>query len=282
MGMEMLQIKYFMAVARSENISRAAQEFMVPPSSVSVAIKKLEADWGYPLFDRTANRLKLNTNGKLFLHALEIAEREMRNAKMQMQNLAGTVSGEIRLLILSNRRNVMQCISSFKAAYPHVAFTIRHEWHQNYMDYDLIVTDRILSEEVFERRLYQHEEMLLAVPKNHPLALCESVSLSALGREKFICMPKGSSLGDYTHAAFSRFGISPEIAIECDDPEYILMYLKMGLGLSLFPNRSWGSQVDENIHLIKLEGNLERDSYVYLRKNASVAAKQFAKTLAEA
>mgnify|MGYP002513475198 CR=1 FL=1 len=65
--MEFLQLKYFQHAARSENFSHTATAFMVPPSSVSVSIKKLESELGVPLFDRTANKLSLNENGKLFL-----------------------------------------------------------------------------------------------------------------------------------------------------------------------------------------------------------------------
>ena len=245
MGMEMLQIKYFMAVARSENISRAAQEFMVPPSSVSVAIKKLEADWGYPLFDRTANRLTLNANGKLLLRALKTAQTAVEAAKTETQNLSGDVSGELKLLVLNNRGRVTECISSFTAEYPKAVFNIRHDGKLNFRDFDLIITDKKIEAEEYAEALFCREEILLAVPKNHPLAKEKSVAVSALANEKFICMPRESNLGEYTHTAFSRAGILPEIAIECDDPQYILSYLKMGLGICFFPSLSWKKQADD-------------------------------------
>ncbi len=278
----MLQIKYFMAVARSENISRAAQEFMVPPSSVSVAIKKLEADWGYPLFDRTANRLTLNANGKLLLRALKTAQAAVEAAKTETQNLSGDVSGELKLLVLNNRGRVTECISSFTAEYPKAVFNIRHDGKLNFRDFDLIITDKKIEAEEYAEALFCREEILLAVPKKHPLAKEKSVAVSALANEKFICMPRESNLGEYTHTAFSRAGILPEIAIECDDPQYILSYLKMGLGICFFPSLSWKKQMNDNISLLKIEDGLMRDSYLYVRKKAAHIVHLFARALLKA
>ncbi len=280
--METLQIKYFMAVARYENISRAAQEFMVPPSSVSVAIKKLEKDWGYLLFERTANRLKLNMNGKLLLRALQTAQAAVEAAQTETQNLSGEVSGELRLLVLNNRSRVTECISHFKADYPDVMFNIRHDGKLNFRDFDVIITDKNIETEAYTKELFCREEIFLAVSKTHPLAKEKNVSISTFAKEKFICMPRESDLGEYAHTAFLRAGIQPEIVIECDDPQYILSYLKLGLGVCFFPALSWKKQTNENVRLLRIEDGLQRDSYLYVRQNAARVVDLFAHALLKA
>lgn len=280
--MEILQIKYFMAVARYENISKAAQEFMVPASSVSVAIKKLEADWGYPLFDRTANRLKLSANGKILLRALQTAQNAVETARAETQNLAGGASGELKMLVLNNRRRVTECISRFTADYPKVMFNIRHDSRLHFREFDLIITDKKIEADGYEERVLCREEVLLAVPNNHRLAKEKSISVSKLAEEKFICQPRESSLGEYAHTAFARAGISPEIAIECDEPQYILSYLKMGLGICFFPALSWKKQADNNLSLLHVEGGPERETYVYVRKKAAHIVHLFAQALMQA
>ncbi len=279
MKMEMLQIQYFIAVAKQESISRAAQAFMVPASSVSVAIKKLEQSLGFALFDRTANRLRLNAYGKIFLRAVEEASETLAQAKVEMQNLSNTVAGEIRLLILSNRSHVTACISAFNEQYPDVSFHIRHEGLEQYREYDLVITDRFAEDAQYESKLFCREEVRLAVPKTHRLSKAETVSLSDLRGEKFICMPKGSSLGDYTHSVLESVGIQPKVSIECDDPQYIRRYVKMGLGISFFPMYSWQIQADDSICLLHMAENLHRESYVHVKKDALKAAKLFGDAL---
>ena len=53
--MELLQLRYFYESADNENFSRTADKYMVPPSSVSMSIKKLENELGCELFERSAN-----------------------------------------------------------------------------------------------------------------------------------------------------------------------------------------------------------------------------------
>ena len=57
--MEFLQLRYFYESAKSESIAKTAKSFMVPASSVSAAIKRLEEELGCALFERTANRIRL-------------------------------------------------------------------------------------------------------------------------------------------------------------------------------------------------------------------------------
>ena len=66
--MELLQLKYFYESANTESFTKTAQRHLIPVSSVSASIKRLEKELGCKLFDRTSNRIKLNQNGKRHLH----------------------------------------------------------------------------------------------------------------------------------------------------------------------------------------------------------------------
>ena len=71
MEMNFNQLKYFLEVAQSENISRTAQRHLLPSSAVSSSIKKLEQELGVPLFDRSGNKIALNAKGKFFAAEIE-------------------------------------------------------------------------------------------------------------------------------------------------------------------------------------------------------------------
>lgn len=55
--MELLQIKYFKAIAETENISKAAGQLYIAQPSLSQTLKRLEDELGTPLFDRTGKRI---------------------------------------------------------------------------------------------------------------------------------------------------------------------------------------------------------------------------------
>ena len=67
---ELLQLRYFYESAKTESFAATAQKFMVPASSVSASVKRLETELGTELFHRTSNRIVLNEKGNSFAKAL--------------------------------------------------------------------------------------------------------------------------------------------------------------------------------------------------------------------
>lgn len=280
--MEILQLKYFQYTAKSENISHTAHKFMVPPSSVSASIKKLETELGVKLFDRGANTLKLNENGKIFLRAVDASEKEISKAKIDILNSMSTQSGEIKLLILTNRNRVTDTIAKFKAEYPNVTFSITHNGYfdfESYGKFDIIISDRYIDLEMFETRDFVREEVFLAVHKESSLSNLSSISLKNLKDAKFISMPKGSSIRDLLERAFKKIDLTPEIVIESEDPHFVCKYLEMDLGIALFPSVSWKEQISDSIKLVRINDGLYRRSYMYVNKSSSNIVKLFADKL---
>ena len=61
--MELLQLRYFMESAQRGSFAATAEQYIVPATSVSAAVRRLEQELGCQLFDRTSNRITLNENG---------------------------------------------------------------------------------------------------------------------------------------------------------------------------------------------------------------------------
>ena len=65
--MELRHLRYFVAVAEEENVSRAALKLHVSQPGFSRQIRDLEDEIGFQLFERSAKSLKLTGAGKVFL-----------------------------------------------------------------------------------------------------------------------------------------------------------------------------------------------------------------------
>ena len=115
--------------------------------------------------------------------------------------------------------------------------------------------------------------------KNRRLSKKSSISTGELKQEKFICMPKGSSLRRCADTYFEQNKLKPDIIIECDDPQYIRYYLKMGLGVTFFPTISWNDQISSDITLLRIDDGLYRDSYIYTNKSSSNVVHLFSQIL---
>lgn len=83
--METRQLEYFVAVAEELSFTKAAQRLFAVQSTVSAAIKSLEAELGTTLFDRSTRKVALSSAGSAFLPeakaAIEAVDRAMAVAQ---------------------------------------------------------------------------------------------------------------------------------------------------------------------------------------------------------
>lgn len=273
--MEFLQLTYFQHTAKTENISHTAAHFRVPPSSVSASIKKLETELGSQLFDRTANQLSLNDNGKRFLKSVDNIFSEIEQAKNDIADMSGKVHGKIHLLINNNRMRMTDIISEFRKIHPEISFILDFDGDKIHTDYDMLITDEILTSNAFEGYDFISEEVMLAVHKTNPIARLNKINMSELKNEKFLCLHKNYSLRNLTDKLCHEACISPDIVIECDDPQCIRDYLMMGMGVSLFPAFSWQRQIHSSIKLLRINNGVYRHSRIYINKKSSLCTHIF-------
>ena len=79
--MEMQQVRYFVALARTLNFTRAAEQCNVSQPALTRAIQQLEHEFGGPLFHRERSNTHLSDLGLMMLPYLEGVEASARTAK---------------------------------------------------------------------------------------------------------------------------------------------------------------------------------------------------------
>ena len=143
--MEILQLRYFFESARQESFAKAADKYMVPATSVSASVKRLEKELGCPLFDRSCNRITLNENGKRFLKSVSAIFDELDQAVDSLTS-ATTDTREIRMLVRAMRNVITDRIIEYKTKHPHIAFKTVFDFRETDIEhYDIIIdeeTDR--------------------------------------------------------------------------------------------------------------------------------------------
>ena len=268
-------MKYFLDSAENENFSKTAEKHMVPPSSVSISVKKLEQELGCLLFDRKGNKINLNLSGKYFYNAVKKSIDGLDDAILTLKNKPEQI-GEIKILIRSERRIIMQYIIEFKKLYPNVAFHIMHDFNTTDTDkYDIIIDSHSENYVAFKRIPLISEKMHFAVSKNNPISKSK-LTLSELCGEPFISMCEGSSMNRLTKEYCKKAGFTPNIIIECDDPYYLRKYIELDFGVALVPETSWQGELSENVaYLDIVDFDERRVTYFYQNKNSSNSAKQF-------
>ena len=82
--MELLQLKYFLEVAKHESITQAAASLHVSQPSLSMTIQRLERELGAKLFERSKRRITLTAKGRKFYDAVYTAVNSLEEARIEL------------------------------------------------------------------------------------------------------------------------------------------------------------------------------------------------------
>ena len=79
--MDIYALEAFKVIAETGSLTRAAERLHVSQPAMSAALKKFEAELGAPLFDREANRIRLNAAGELALERVNAVLRAVEKLR---------------------------------------------------------------------------------------------------------------------------------------------------------------------------------------------------------
>lgn len=274
--MEILQLKYFCDAAQTQNFSKTAKKFLVPPSNISQTIKRLEKEVETPLFERHANKIKLNDAGLLFYKNAKTALEILENAKKSLKELQEINTININISIC--RRIVMDVIEDFRKNHPEVSFITTHNNDQIYDEFDIIVTDKELDLPYSKIKVAE-ENFLLAYNKKEFVFNNDIIPLE-LENAPFITMNSGSSLYANSLKICNSLGFNPHIILQSEDPFYIRKCVELGLGIAIVPELSWHGQFSEEITLKNI-GEIKRKIYIYKKYAANKYIDDFSTMLIE-
>ena len=268
--MELLQLRYFCHAAGTESFTVTAKHFCVPPSDISQSIKRLEKELGVSLFERSANRVRLNSQGRLFQKEADAALCALDRGTRQLQEQGK----KLRINIQVGRRLVMKAAEQFQTEHPDIDILLTHREQE---DFDLCITAEPTEN---NPSVLLTEELLLAVADTSALAHKTQITADDLANVPFITMSKGNNLYDLTCQVCHSMGFMPRIAIQGDDPMYIRQCVELGLGVAIVPAISWKGQFSSNVKL-KTLAVPPRTIYLLNRPEPSTAAKDFAALLTQ-
>lgn len=241
--MEMHQLRYVVAVARTGNFSRAAEQCHVAQPSLSQQIQKLEDELGERLFDRLKREAKLTTHGEVFLRrAVKILE-EVDAAKREASDAQELARGTVTVGVLPTIAPYLlpDVLGVFTEKFPGVEIVVQEDTTARLLklahayEIDFALASHPIQDERLEWRELFAEELRLALPPGHPLTRKRKVTTADLGGERLIVMKEGHCLGDQVLGFCDRRELKPNISFRSAQLETVQALVCSGLGLSLIP-----------------------------------------------
>ena len=182
--MDLRVLKYFLAVAREENITKAAALLHLTQPTLSRQLMQLEEELGVKLFERSRHKIILTEDGMLLKRRAQeiitLAEKTEREFVRREGELVGEVSigsGELK-----SSRFLGEAVAAFQKKYPMVRFriysgdsdNIKEQIEQGLLDFGLLMEPVDISKYEFIQIPVQ-EEWGILVHEDSPLAQKESV-----------------------------------------------------------------------------------------------------------
>jgi LysR family transcriptional regulator, hydrogen peroxide-inducible genes activator len=241
--MEMHQLRYAVAVARSGNFSRAAEHCHVSQPSLSQQIRKLEDELGQRLFERLKREARLTPRGEQFLRrAVRILE-EADAAVREASDAGEAPGGGLTVGVLPTIAPYLlpRVLPGLTKKYPGVEVTIQEDTTARLIkmlltyEIDVAVASRPIDDPRLVVSELFTEELFLALPPKHALARKQSVPIADLENERFILMKEGHCLGDQVLQFCARRDLRANVSFRSAQLETIQALVRAGLGVSMVP-----------------------------------------------
>ncbi len=252
--MDLRQLRYFLAVAEELHFGRAAERAHIAQSPLSRQIKQLEESLGVSLFLRTKRRVELTEAGRAFLpeaKAVLLAAVQAQSTAVRAQ--AGLI-GRLSLGFTNSAiyTALPQVLAVYRRKYPQVEL-ILHESMLTHGQVDALLNKQLdlgflrppLKSQDIGVLPFARERLVVALPKEHPLATGAKVDVKALAGEPLILFSRDldSSLSMTIIGICHDAGFHPRIVQEVGDVPTMIMLVSSGMGMALVPSSSKNIQM---------------------------------------
>ena len=243
--MELRHLRYFIAVAEAENVSRAALKLHVSQPALSRQIRDLEEELGFKLLERSAKSVRLTAAGKTFQWEARAVLQRVEEALQKARAVATGGRGELHVGYAPSltARILPPTLRAFQAGLPNVRVLLHdlstEEMLARLRDGALQIAFLVRPSPAMMRGLHfeilQRESMCLAVAPKHPLARRRSVRLREFVREPLIAYSR-KEYPEY-HELLAKFFATgkskPQVAEEHDGITSLIAAVEAGGGVTL-------------------------------------------------
>lgn len=255
--MNMKQLRYVLVLAHEGSFSKAADTLGITQPSLSQYIKKVEAEQGVALFDRTGGDVRITDAGHVYIEAgRRILDLEQQ-MKHRFEDLADHRTGSIVVGVSPHRcvHLMPEIVKRFQQSYPGMHLVIEERAGASLLDdaehglFDICIANLPVDEKLFRYHLMLKEEVLLAVNTESPLfgrlersatriddRQYPAVDYKELAGHPFVTLAETQPTQRLLDGMCAEAGFAVQTAVSCRSIETQFAMVREGLGAALIPS----------------------------------------------
>lgn len=260
--MKLQQLRYIWEVAHHDlNVSATAQSLFTSQPGISKQIRLLEDELGVEVFARSGKHLThVTPAGEVILELAGEMLRKAESIKRVAQEFSNERSGTLSIATTHTQaRYVLPgIIKEFISAYPDVSLNMQQGTPmqiaemaaEGVVDFAIATEALQLFSDLIMLPCYRWNRCIV-VPKEHPLAQLDRVSLEAVAEHPIVTYTFGFTGRSKLDDAFSSRGLEPKVVFTAVDADVIKTYVRLGLGIGIIAGLAYDEVQDSD--LVKID-----------------------------
>ncbi len=244
------QLAHFLAVAKVGNLTRAAQDIGISQPALSRSIQKLENKIGEPLFERQPRGVRLTEIGTIFQVRANQIRDLVEDTFSELSEASNRV--KVRLAVIPTIAPYLlpKVLRKFSRKYPEVKIQVQEDTTQNILrlcrdgDIDLAIVALPITEKYLDVEPLFEDELILVLPKVHPLNEKKRIRLSDIQEFPFITLDKQHCLSDNIAEFCKRQSVAPVMIERTSQLTTIQELVALQHGISIIP--AMAEQLDKS------------------------------------
>jgi len=241
--MEMQQVRYFLALARDLNFTRAAEACNVTQPALTRAIQALEAELGGRLFHRERNQTHLSDLGRLMLPYIQSIQAQADAARMRAKSVGRMKSVELKIAAMCTLSPTLlsDFIVNFQRAHDGIELNVTdgaakqlfHQLSAGERELGVVGYPGEIDDRFHALPLYT-ERFVAVLPMGHRLANQKDVRITDLDNEPYVNRIN-CEMADFAGHEFAKHGVQVRVVFRSERDDWVLGMIRSGMGWGFFP-----------------------------------------------
>jgi LysR family transcriptional regulator, transcription activator of glutamate synthase operon len=240
---ELRQLRYVEAVARHCHFTRAAEELHVAQSALSHQVRRLEAELGTELFERTSRTVVVTEAGQAVVARARSILADVDGVRDEVNELRDLIRGRVSVgaMLPAGDLDIPSLLVGFSEAFPGIEVELREgtagDMRRYLLEGSVDAAFSMLAAEApaeFEVEHLSEDEVVAAFPSGAGPDR-KRVTAAELGHFTLITPRPGSAIKQALDDFFAAAGEPFRISLESGDPSFLRHLVSTGFGAAVLP-----------------------------------------------